>query len=118
MTYSEKVSASKTIVSAINRLKDKEYIIVEYGTDYNGNPQQYKINCSIYKSDSTPSYSIYRNDVWGIDGMNIQSLTNTQAKAYTYDMMRQRTTYNFPLYKMTLIEEPFLETAHDLEFVG
>ena len=36
--------------------------------------------------------------------MNIDSFTNTQAKAYTYDMMGQRTQYNFPLYEMKIVE--------------
>jgi hypothetical protein len=115
MTYSAKVNASKTIVNAINALKDKEYIVVSYGTDYDGNPQEYRITCSIFR-DNKPSYSISRNDVWGLDGMNIAEFTNTMAKAYTFDMMKQRTTYNFPLFEMTLVDEPFKTTLHDLKF--
>ena len=117
MTYSDKVKASKGIVEAIKALGNDEYIVVSYGTDYNGQPKEYKIKCSIYKH-SGPSYSIYKNDVWGLDGMNIDSLTNTQAKAYTYDMMSQRTNYNFPLYEMTIVDVPFKEKVNDLEFVG
>ena len=117
MTYTDKVKASKGLVEAIKALGNDEYVIVSYGTDYNGQPKQYRIRCSIYKS-SGPSYSIYKHDVWGLDGMNIDSLTSTQAKAYTYDMMSQRTTYNFPLYEMTIVEEPFKEKVNDLEFVG
>ena len=97
MNYTDKVKASNIIINAINRLRDKEYIVVSYGTDYNGEPQQYRIVCSIYR-DNKPSYSINRNDVWAVSGMNIETFTNTMAKAYTYDMMRQRTSYNFPLY--------------------
>ena len=104
MTYSAKVNASKTIVNAVNGLRDKEYIVVSYGTDYNGEPQQYRITCSIFR-DNKPSYSISRNDVWGLDSMNIEAFTNTMAKAYSYDMMKQRTSYNFPLYEMTLIQD-------------
>lgn len=115
MTYSAKVNASKTIINAINALRDKEYIVVSYGTDYNGEPQEYRIVCSIYR-DNKPTYSINRNDVWALDGMNIESFTNTMAKAYTFDMMRQKTTYNFPLYEMTIVDQPFLAQDHDHKF--
>ena len=104
MTYSDKVKASKGLLEAIKALDNNGSIVVSYGTDYNGNTRQYKIRCNVYKS-SGPSYSIYRNDGFGLDGMNIDSLTNTQAKAYTYDMMLQRTSYNFPLYKMKIVTE-------------
>src|SRR6056300_384901 len=117
MTYSAKVSASKTIVNAINGLKDKEYIVVSYGTDYDGKPQAYRITCSLFR-DNKPSYSISRNDVWALDSMNIGAFTNTMAKAYSFDMMRQRTTYNFPLYEMAIVDQPFLETSNELEFGG
>ena len=115
MTYTDKVKASKGLVEAIKALGNDEYVIVQYGTDYNGEPREYKIKCSIWKH-SGPSYSIHKNDVWGLDGMNIDTLTSTQAKAYTYDMMGQRTTYNFPLYKMTIVEQPFKEQSHSLKF--
>jgi uncharacterized protein (DUF2249 family) len=104
MTYSEKKQASKKVLEAIKALKDGESIKVIYGTDYDGKPKQYKIKCSIYKHTG-PTYSIHKDDVWSVDGMNIESLTNTQAKAYTYDMMSQRTTYNFPLYAMEIVTE-------------
>ena len=104
MTYTDKVKASKGLLEAIKALGNDEYVVVSYGTDYNGQPKEYKIRCSIYKA-SGPSYSIYRNDAFGLDGMNIDSLTNTQAKAYSYDMMLQRTSYNFPLYEMKIVTE-------------
>jgi hypothetical protein len=37
--------------------------------------------------------------------MNIDSLGPTTAKAYSYDMMSQRTNYVFPLYEMTIVDE-------------
>ena len=110
MTYSDKVKASKDLLEAIKALGNDESIKVQYGTDYNGKPKQYKIKCSIYKP-SGPTYSIHKDDFWAIDGMNIESLTNTQAKAYTYDMMGQRTTYNFPLYAMKIVETDELPAA-------
>ena len=115
MTYSDKVKGSKALLEAIKALGNDEYVIVSYGTDYNGEPREYKIRCSISERFG-PSYSIHKNDVWVIGGMNIDALTNTTAKAYTYDMMSQRTTYNFPLYMMTIVEEPFKVTDNNLEF--
>ena len=104
MTYLEKVKASKSLLEAIKALGNNESIKVQYGTDYNGKPRQYKIKCTIYKH-SGPRYSIHKDDIFSIDGMNIDSLTNTQAKAYTFDMMSQKTTYNFPLYNMKIVTE-------------
>ena len=116
MTYSNKVKASQNIVNAINGLSDNEHIVVTYGTDYNNEPRRFRIKCSIFKSG--PSYSIHKDDVWSVDGMNIAEFTNTMAKAYTYDMMGQRTTYNFPLYGMELVDQPFLVKENEMEFEG
>jgi len=97
MTYSDKVKKSKKVLEAIKALKDNEVLEVTYGKGYKGEPNVYSIKAySGYKGEM--SYSIWNN--W--TGMNIDSLTNTQAKAYTYDMMSQRTTYNFPLYEMEM----------------
>ena len=104
MTYSEKVKESKKVLEAIKGLKDKEYIRVAYGVDREGVPNYYKIRCTIYKH-SGPTYSIHKDSIWSVDGMNIDSFTKTQAKAYTYDMMSQRTTYNFPLYSLYILPE-------------
>ena len=48
--------------------------------------------------------------------MNISSIGSTTMKAYTYDMMSQKTTYTFPLYAMTIVEQPFKEQLHSLKF--
>ena len=104
MTYSDKVKASQTIVNAINGLTDGQYIIVTYGTNYDNEPQRFKISCNIFR-DGKPSYSIYKDEVFGLSGMNIDSISKTTAKAYTYDMMNQRTTYTFPLYEMVLVQD-------------
>lgn len=104
LSYSDKVKASSTIVNAINGLKDNETVIVTYGTDYNGDPRQFRIRCNIFR-DGRPSYSIHKNDVFSMDGMNFSEISKTTAKAYTYDMMGQRTTYTFPLYEMEIVQE-------------
>ena len=115
MTYSNKVKASQTIVNAINGLTDGQYIIVTYGTDYNNEPLRFKITCHVYKSGST-TYSIYRDEVFGLSGMNIEALNKTTMDAYSYDMMNQRSTYRFALDKMELVEQPFLPQDHDYKF--
>ena len=38
-----------------------------------------------------------------VNGMNIDKIGRTTMKGYTYDMMSQRTTYSFPLYKFKLV---------------
>ena len=114
MTYSDKVKASNIIINAINGLSDNEYVTVTYGTDYDNKPQRFRITCHVYKSGT--SYSITKDDVWAMSGMNIESINKTSAKAYTFDMMNQRSTYTFPLYEMELIEQPFLPQDHDHKF--
>lgn len=100
MRYSDKVKASKEVLEAIYGLEDEQSINVTYGKNHRGEPCTYRIRA--YKSyNDEMSYSIWA----GFDSMNISSLTKTQAKAYTYDMMSQRTTYNFPLYRMHVLPE-------------
>lgn len=109
MTYSDKVKASNTIKNAILGLEDKQSIKVSYGTDSDNKPIVYIISCNVYST--TTSYSIHRDDVWGLRGMNINTLHikgestigKTSMEAYTYDMMGQRSTYRFPLYEMELV---------------
>ena len=100
MTYSEKKKASKIILEAIYGLKGNESIKVQYGFGYKGKPNYYHIKA--YESHKGEmSYSVWT----GFAGMNIDSLGPTTAKAYTYDMMSQRTNYVFPLYEMTIVDE-------------
>jgi len=101
MTYNDKIKASNIIINAINGLEDKEEIIVSYGTDSDGMPIQYKINCYTYGVKK--SYSIYKNGMFGMSGMNISKVNKTTMDTYTFDMMGQRSTYRFPLYEMKLV---------------
>ena len=97
MTYSEKKSASKKVLDAIMALKDEEVLEVAYGKGFKGEPNVYTIRA--YKSSKGKmSYSIWST----FSGMNISSLGPTTAKAYTFDMMSQKTTYTFPLYEMEI----------------
>ena len=100
MTYSDKKKASKIILEAMYGLKGREEIKVQYGTGYKGKPNYYWIKGYESKRGEM-SYSIWS----GYTGMNIDSLGPTTAKAYSYDMMSQRTNYTFPLYEMTIVDE-------------
>ena len=100
MLYSEKVKKSKEILKAIKSLKDKEDLIVTYGKDRDGNPKEYKISANQWTRDM--SYGIHENTLFG-QGMNIDKITGTQLKCYTFDMMKNKTTYNFPLYLINVV---------------
>ena len=100
MTYSDKVKGSKGLVKAIKALKDNEIVKVIYGKGYTGKPNVYAIK-AYASSKGEMSYSIWNN----FSVMNISSLGPTTAKAYTYDMMSQRTNYSFPLYEMTIVSD-------------
>ena len=100
MKYSEKLKASKELLTTIQDLKDGESIKVTYGKDFKGKPNVYSIKAyKGYKGEM--SYSIWKSPF----GMNIDSLGRTTVKAYTYDMMSQKTAYTFPLYEMELVKE-------------
>lgn len=115
MTYLDKVKTSKKLIEVINKLGSDESVKVTYGKDYNGKDQVYCIRCTIWESGERV-YSINKDEVWGLNGMNVESITNTQLKCYTYDMMSQRTSYNFPLYEMVIVEDNPLEKLEG--FIG
>ena len=101
MTYTDKVKQSKNILNAIQSLKDGESIEVSYGSDREGKPNVYTIKSYKGYRDEM-SYSIWDSFVYR--GMNIESIGKTTMKAYTYDMMNQKTTYTFPLYMLNIIK--------------
>ena len=100
MLYSEKVRKSKEVFKAIKNLKDKEDLIVTFGKDREGNPMEYKISANQWSKEM--SYGIHENKLFG-QGMNVDKITNTQLKCYTFDMMANKTTYNFPLYLINIV---------------
>ena len=116
MTYSDKIKNSKDLLTAIQSLNDKEYIIVEYGVDYKGDPMRYRIDAFVYSNGSKATYRVYKDDVFATNGMNIEKFSGTTAYAYTYDLMGTKTTYNFPLYAMKIVDRPFVEQDHNLKF--
>jgi hypothetical protein len=99
MTYSEKKQASKSVLEAIKSLKDEEKLKVTYGVGYKGEPNIYTIHAYMGRKGDM-SYSIWSS----FSGMNIEKIGTTTMKAYTFDMMSQKTTYVFPLYKLNVIK--------------
>jgi len=116
MTYSDKVKASKDLLTAIQSLEDNQYVIVEYGTDYKGEPNRYKIDALVYEHSGKATYRIYKDELLATNGMNIEKFSGTKMYAYTFDLMGTKTTYNFPLYSMKIVDRPFVEQDHDLKF--
>ena len=102
MTYKEKIQSSIEVLDAIQALKDNEVLEVSYGIGYKGKPNVYTIRAysSEKGTDRDMSYSIWST----FTGMNIDSMGPTTIKAYTFDMMSQKTTYTFPLYEMSIVE--------------
>ena len=103
MNYQEKVENSKKLLDQINSLKDKEAILVEFGVDrFSKKPREFRIRAyNNFRGDGV-HYSIWEEK--GLGGMNIDKIGKTTMKGYTYDMMSQKTTYVFPLYKMNIIK--------------
>lgn len=101
MKYSSKLKKSKVILDKLNSLKDQEELTIEFGKDFKGEPREFRIK----------KYRNFRGDgfhyaIWeskGLNGMNIESIGRTTMKGYTYDMMSQKTTYTFPIYKFKLV---------------
>ena len=94
MTYSEKVKKASTILNAINSLSDDQSI----GIVYKG--ETYKVKA--YKSyDDKLSYSVWS----GYNGMNVSKVGKTSMDLYSYDMMRQRTTYRMSLLDCSILPE-------------
>ena len=97
MTYSEKIKAGSYIYNALLGLNDKERLKVTYGIGFKGKKNKYEVKCWI-DTNGNRSYSIWSH----FSGMNVDSLSKTTMKCYTYDMMSQRTNYSFQLYSMEL----------------
>lgn len=100
MKYSEKVKKSNSVIKAIKALKNEERLKVTYGKGFKGEPNVYSIHAYEGKK-GVMSYSIWNT----FSGMNIEKIGRTTMKAYTYDMMSQRSSYTFPLYEMSVVVE-------------
>jgi hypothetical protein len=102
MTYQEKVKKSKKIRKSINSLGIKEEIKVTYGVDRVGKPAEYTIRAySGFKGEN--NYAISEANSFMGRSMNVDKVTNTMLRCYSFDLMSQRTTYNFPLYLLKIV---------------
>ena len=103
MKYSSKLKKSKLILDKLNSLRDKEELTIQYGKDrYSDGPREFKIKkYKNFRGDGF-HYSIWESK--GLGGMNIDKIGRTTMKGYTFDMMSQKTTYTFPLYKMSIVK--------------
>ena len=95
ISYSDKIKGSKPIIDLINTLGKDESLDLVYGKPGRDN-RDFVVKIRAYEDfRGDMSYSI-----WGSygSGMNIDKIGRTTMKAYTYDMMSQKTTYTFNLY--------------------
>ena len=106
LSYQDKVKMSKKNLEVLNSMLDGEKLKVTFNTikKYGGGLEEYTINCWETKVTrkgekvKEKSFAIYRS----FQGMNIE-LSKTTLRGYTFDMMSQKTTYNFPVYEMNII---------------
>ena len=106
MTYQEKIKASKNVLAAIKALAGGEVLQFTYGSEYDYTtktnvPRVFEIKAYTYKSTGSTDYSVYEDKTFG-RGMNVDKITSTSLKLYSYDMMGNRTTYTMPLYHITM----------------
>ena len=95
ISYSDKIKGSKPIIDLINTLGKDQSLDLVYGKPGRDN-RDFVVKIRAYEDyKGDMSYSI-----WGPygSGMNIDKIGRTTMKAYTYDMMSQKTTYTFNLY--------------------
>lgn len=101
MNYQEKVNQSKRIIREIESLEPGEEFEVTYGKDRDGKPRVFTIRAYNGFKDEI-DYTIRKGNGYLAGSMNIEKVTNTQLKGYTFDMMANKTTYNFPLYLLKI----------------
>ena len=94
MKYSVKVKNASNIINAINGLSDGLSISILYRGEI------YKVKA--YKDfKDRISYSVWNT----FSGMNVSKVGRTSLTLYSYDMMKQRTTYRLPLDQCSLLPE-------------
>jgi len=94
MKYTDKVKKASTILTAINGLSDDQSISIVYkgGT--------YKVKAYKDYKDRI-SYSVWD----GFNGMNVNKVGRTSLALYSFDMMKQKTTYRMSLLDCSLLPE-------------
>ena len=101
MNYQEKVNQSKRIIREIESLEPGEEFEVTYGVDRDGKPRVFTIKAYNGFKDEI-DYTIREGRGYLGGSMNIEKITSTRMKGYTFDMMSNMTTYNFPLWIMKI----------------
>ena len=101
MNYQEKVNQSKRIIREIKSLEPGEEFEVTYGVDRDGKPRVFTIKAYNGFKDEI-DYTIREGRGYLGGSMNIEKITSTRMKGYTFDMMSNMTTYNFPLWIMKI----------------
>lgn len=97
MNYQQKVKQSKKILKEIKSLEPGDEFEVTYGVDRDDIPRVFTIKAyNGFRGEI--DYTIREGRGYLGGSMNIEKITNTQMKAYSFDMMSNKTTYNFPLY--------------------
>ena len=107
LSYQEKVKKSKINLEILNSMLDGDKLKVTFNTikKYKGGLKEFTINCWVDdvkrngEEIKERSYSINKS----FQGMNIE-LSRTTLRGYTFDLMSQKTTYNFPIWEMNIIE--------------
>jgi len=100
MKYIDKIRKSDKIYSLVKSLEYGDKLTVIYGADKYGTVRKFDIENYNSINKDRPSYGIKEAGTLLGASMNIEHVTKTQLKAYSFDMMKQKTTYNFPIYKM------------------
>ena len=100
MTYSEKVKASKEVIKTMEGLPESGTFTFKY------KDETFQLRCYSVYDDGRKSYSI--NKVGGYESMNVHirfgsKIGPTTLELYTYDMMKQRSTYKMPMYLMEVL---------------
>ena len=106
LSYQDKVKMSKKNLELLDCMLDGEKLKVTFNTikKYKGGLEEYTINCWVRdvtrkgEEIKEKNFSIHR----GYQGMNLE-LSRTTLRGYTFDMMIQKTTYNFPLWEMNIV---------------
>lgn len=107
MTYQEKIQASKKVAAAIKALGHQEVMQFVYGEerDWIANkmvPRVLELKAYHYQSTGNVDYTIHETSRLFGRSMNVDKITSTSLKLYTYDMFGNRTTYTMPLYEMKM----------------
>lgn len=106
MTYQEKIKASKEVLTAIQAMKDGEVLEFVYGTERDWKtekevPVLYELRCRVgYRGQF--DYSVSDPGSYAYESMNVDKVSKTAIKLYSYNMMKQRSSYTIPLYEMKI----------------